>query len=61
MCVMVKLDKIITHLKEIDSDFYGEVIIKIRAGEAILISKNRTYRLEDNELTEFEKDKKQQE
>lgn len=47
---MEKLDSVIKHLRDIGKDFYGEVRIKIKAGRAVLITEERTIKLEDFQL-----------
>jgi len=46
---MEKLDAVIKHLKQIGSDFYGQVIIRIRHGRAILIEEQKTTKLDDDQ------------
>lgn len=46
---MEQLDPIIKHLQRIGTDFYGEIHIKIRAGRAVLITEERTFKLNEEE------------
>jgi len=46
---MEKLDAVIKHLKQIGPDFYGQVIIRIRHGRAILIEEQKTTKLDDDQ------------
>ena len=44
---MVKnLDRIIQHLEGIGGDFYGEVVIRVRDGQAVLITEERSFKIE---------------
>ena len=49
---MDKLGAVISHLRDIGPDFYGEITIKIRAGRAVLVSENRTWKLDEEETEE---------
>jgi len=40
------LDRIIDHLKDLDHDFFGEVVIRVRDGQAVLITEERSYKIE---------------
>ena len=44
---MEQIDAVIKHLKQIGPDFYGQVIIRIRHGKAVLIEEQKTTKLED--------------
>ena len=44
---MENLDPVIQHLKKINRDFHGEITIRIRQGEAVLITEQRTIKLEE--------------
>ena len=46
---MQKLDAVVEHLKKIGPDFYGQVIIRIRRGQAVLITEERNIKLDDDQ------------
>lgn len=46
---MEKLDAVMAHLKKVGRDFYGEVRIKVRAGRVVLITEERTFKLDDEQ------------
>ena len=56
---MEQLDQVIKHLKQIDPDFFGQVIIRIKNGKAWLIEEQKTTRLDDDQdsPTRFSKDR----
>ena len=43
---MKNLDRIIQHLKNLERDFYGEIVIRVRDGQAVLITEERSFKLE---------------
>ena len=43
---MKNLDRITQHLKNLDPDFYGEIVIRVRDGQAVLITEERSFKLE---------------
>ena len=48
---MKNLDRIIQHLGKLERDFYGEVVIRIREGQAVLITEERSYKIEPEVTT----------
>ena len=43
---MKNLDLIMQHLKNLESDYYGEIVIRVRDGQAVLITEERSFKLE---------------
>ena len=46
---MKNLDRIIDHLKDLDHDFFGEVVIRVRDGQAVLITEERSFKIEPDD------------
>ena len=40
---MENLDRIIQHLEKLEHDFYGEVVIRVRDGQAVLITEGHSH------------------
>lgn len=49
---MKNLDRIIQHLEKLEHDFYGEVVIRVRNGQAVLITEERNFKIEPEERVE---------
>jgi hypothetical protein len=43
------LDRIIQHLEKLEHDFYGEVVIRVRDGQAVLITEERSFKIEPDD------------
>jgi hypothetical protein len=43
------LDRIMQHLRKLEHDFYGQIVIRVRAGRAVMLTEERSTRLEDDE------------
>lgn len=57
---MEKLDAVIKHLKQIGPSFWGTVKITIKQGRAVLITEERTIKLDCDESNFSEKGNKTQ-
>lgn len=44
----MNLDRIMQHLGRIEHDFYGQIVIRVRAGRAVMITEERSTRLEND-------------
>ena len=44
---MKNLDPVIKRLKDIDEEFYGQVVILVRQGRAMRIEEQRVFQLDD--------------
>ena len=44
---MKNLDQIISHLKTIDDEFYGQVVIIVREGKAVRVEEQRVFQLDN--------------
>ena len=47
---MKNLDRIIKHLKNLERDFYGEIVIRVKDGKAVFITEERSFKLESEHL-----------
>ena len=46
---MDRLEVVIDYLQKLPSDFYGQILIRVRQGRPTLITEERTIKLEDSE------------
>ena len=46
---MQNLDRIIQHLEKLEHDFYGKVVIRVRDGQAVLITEERSFKIEPDD------------
>ena len=46
---MKNLDRVIGHLRGLDDDFFGQVVIRVREGKAVTITEERVSKLEDDD------------
>ena len=46
---MKNLDRIMQHLKNLERDFYGEIVIRVRDGQAVLITEERSFKIEPDD------------
>ena len=46
---MKNLDRVTDHLRCIDDDFYGRIVIRVRDGKGVLITEERDTRLDERE------------
>jgi len=46
------LDRVIQHLEDLAPDFFGEVMIRVRDGQAVLITEERSFKIEPEERAE---------
>jgi len=44
---MTNLEQVLEHLRAVDEGFYGRIIVRFRAGRAVLITEERDTRLDD--------------
>jgi hypothetical protein len=44
---MKNLDTVIKRLKDVNDEFYGQIVILIRKGKAVRIEEQRVYQLDD--------------
>ena len=46
---MKNLERIVDHLAKLDPHFYGQVVIRIKGGKAVLITEERNICLDDRQ------------
>ena len=46
---MERLSDVVRYLRKLPSDFYGQVLIRVRQGRAVVITEERTIKLGDDE------------
>ena len=46
---MEQLEAIIDHLKKIRKGWFGEITIKVKDGRVVLITEERTFKLDDGQ------------
>jgi len=46
---MERLNVVVKYLKRLPSNFYGQVVIRVRQGKAVLITEERSIKLDSDE------------
>lgn len=46
---MEKLDRVMDYFRKLPQDFYGQVIVRVKHGKAVLIEEQKTTKLDDEQ------------